>query len=163
MCPETSSDLTISGLQDTPYLTTPREQAPALGDAAYEWQSASSKSGLSYDIGTKKTCYSMESHSELVATAKKAFGIVVDWPLGSNEWKETTPEVRSVAGISRYKLHSSSHPLFDFVLEFTNTESYNYNFLDKTGDSYSVNTYEGEDHLVRFSSRSSTISFITGS
>ena len=107
--------------------------------------------------------HSEQSHSELATTAKKDFGIVVDWPLGSNEWKETTPEVRSLAGISRYKFHSSSHPLYDYVLEITNTENYNYFFYDKTGDYYKINTYSNNDHLVRFSSHSSTISFITGS
>ena len=68
-----------------------------------------------------------------------------------------------MASISRYKLHTSSSPFFDYVLEFSNEENYNYRFFDKTGDSYAVDTYDQDNHYVQFSSKSTTIAFITGS
>ncbi|KAL8960799.1 MAG: hypothetical protein Q9183_005404, partial [Haloplaca sp. 2 TL-2023] len=126
-------------------------------DSAVHWAPATSKNGVSYEIGV------MDSDHAPHSSGMEDFGTCVDWPLGNSDWKSTSDELMAKTAITRYALHHSRHPLYDFVLEFTNTENYNYYFYDTTGDSYQVNTGSKGDHLVRFNSKQSTIRFVTGS
>ncbi|KAL8868253.1 MAG: hypothetical protein Q9174_005109, partial [Haloplaca sp. 1 TL-2023] len=89
----------------------------------------------------------MDSEHAPHSSGMEEFGINVDWPLGNSDWKSLSDELKTKTAITRYALHHSSHPNFDFVLEFTNTENYNYHFYDTTGDSYGVNTFSRGDHL----------------
>ncbi|KAL8877709.1 MAG: hypothetical protein Q9198_004322, partial [Flavoplaca austrocitrina] len=92
------------------------------------------------------------------------FGLVVNWPFDKNDdWKSTRNDVQDTAAITRYSFYSSSSPIYDYVLEITNTVDYNYRFYDQTGDSYQINTYEEGDHLVRYNSEKPNVVFITGS
>lgn len=94
---------------------------------------------------------------------KNAFGIVVNWPVGNKDWKDTSADVQATTGITRYRVSTSSSPFFDYFIEFSNSENYKYRFYDQTGDSYEVNTGRNGDHVVRFDSGKPTVLFITGS
>ena len=97
-----------------------------------------------------------------VVTDISPFGTCVVWTLGDDSWKSTSSDFQATTGLSRWSLHHSSHPLYDFVLEFTNTQPYNYYFYDQEGDSYQVNTYKMTDHLVRYNSNKPNLAFAKG-
>ena len=151
-------------------------QPSARSAPVIQWHQMTSSKGFPYEIGRIKTdrndqpenpsdtlVESALSAMKIAPTSKEDFGIAVNWPVGSKEWKDPGQEVKGKAGISRFAIHDSSHPLFDYVVEFTNTENYNFFFYDETGDHYQVNTHKGGDHLVRYNSQKPTVKFITGS
>ncbi|KAL8861617.1 MAG: hypothetical protein Q9178_002142 [Gyalolechia marmorata] len=157
------SSFALPSLSDGRYKTTLNEQT-TLNDGAIFWEKATSKKGMVFEIGKKKSGDDKSKNCDVVVTTtKEDFGLDVNWPLGNSDWKGSSTDVQSTAAITRYALHSSSFPRFDFVLEFTNTVNYNYHFYDQTGDSYQVNTYDEGNHYVRFNSAKPTILFVTGS
>ena len=89
-------------------------------------EQATSNNGAPYEIGRPETGGEGGGAAAGVsdgvkAQAKKPFDIAVDWPRTSDFWVETTKEVQEVAGITRYKLLKTSHPIYTYLLEFTNT------------------------------------------
>jgi hypothetical protein len=82
----------------------------------------------------------------------------VDWPVGDDSWKETTGELHD-NWIFRYSLHDNSVSIYDYRLDFTSLAGvgFNYNFYDKSGDSYSIFVVLGGDHYIQFNSSDPTI------
>ncbi|PUU78395.1 hypothetical protein B9Z19DRAFT_1126819 [Tuber borchii] len=126
--------------------------------SSIEWETVTSRNGVSFRIGREKT------QGEDVAPASgKSFSIEVNWPVGSG-WVKTTDEVRTTAGITQYNLSTTpGGSIFQYFLQFNNTDTYDYEFYDETGDSYEVNTFTTRTHSVQYNSDKPTIVRITGS
>ena len=133
------------------------------GDSTIEWETAFSMKGVPYEIGRKKNSLTEAKSDEIATAVKNDFGVKVNWPVGDRTWKNPSDDLETTTGITQYSYHSSSHPFYDFVIEIQNSETYNYRFYDETGDSYQINTYNRDDHLVRLKSKRPTIVYITGS
>ena len=135
-------------------------QAIDVDDGTIYWEQFTSTKGLTYEVGRKISDTTEADSDKVVINSEKDFGVVVNWQVGDKEWKDTQ---RSDIGITQYTYHSSSSPIYDYVLEIKNSETYNFHFYDMTGDSYQINAYEKGEHLVRLNSEQPTILFITGS
>lgn len=133
--------------------------------AGIRWEKRTSALGKAYEVGTlaNDPISARTQNRAPPSYTKEDFGMSVVWPVSENKWVDASSDVKSTAGISQYKLHSSGSPFFDYVLEFSNTEAYRYYFSDKTGDRYEVNAYNNKDQFVRFNSKKPTILFISGS
>jgi hypothetical protein len=97
--------------------------------------------------------------------AKIPFDIRVYWPYSTtDQWVTPQPELVTTAAITRYKLHEDTDTLkiFQWELQFTNTENYDYYFYDRTGDRYNVNTFRSGDHIIEFNSENPNIVRIVG-
>jgi hypothetical protein len=125
-----------------------------LDESNIEWQEAKSEKGKAFRIGVPKAA------ADTAHTAgPEVGGIDVDWPpRHENIWIPTSPEVRRVTGITRYKLlYNPKESLYEFTLWFTNDEDYDYHFEDKTGDVYRCNTFRKKDHYVQYNSKEATV------
>ncbi|PUU78396.1 hypothetical protein B9Z19DRAFT_1126820 [Tuber borchii] len=138
------------------------DQPAASDDSSIEWKKATSQNGASFSVGREKTESVTEDKTEVAAMSLKGFGIVVNWPVGDSSWKDTTDEVKEVAGITRYRLWAPESFPSIYEFGFTNTINYNFSFTDETGDSYGVNTWTTGDHSVKYNSEKPTIVFISG-
>lgn len=91
--------------------------------------------------------------------SKGSSPIPVYWEVGDDVWHDTTGQLRG-RGLTRYKLHKSSSPFFDYVLEFTTTQGWGWTFWDESGDGYDVKTINNGDHLYRYDSQNPTIIYV---
>ena len=139
-----------------------QDYPPAYDDGTYVWQKAISKNGVPYEIGRKITNDTLTEKDGAKGLEKSQFGLQVNWPVANKDWKDGNAEVKQLAAISRYRVSNSSAPFFDYFIEITNTETYNYTFYDQSGDHYDVNTLDRSDHVVRYNSPKPTILFVTG-
>ncbi|KAL8810515.1 MAG: hypothetical protein Q9223_007739 [Gallowayella weberi] len=140
-----------------------------IDETNVRWEKVVSGNGMAFEIGqhaaTATTIDQVEkscSQGTIAPTGKNDFGISVDWRLGSGSWNKPSESEQRTTGISDYSLHESSSPFYDYVLEFMNTETYDFHFYDHTGDSYEVNTGSLGSHLVRYNSDKPGIAFVTG-
>jgi hypothetical protein len=132
-----------------------------VDDDAIQWESFTSEKGNKYDVGYLKSAPPADGADAMTATSNKhAFGITVDWPVGTVAYTDATITAR--AAITRYMLVKYDG-FYEFKLEFDNTEHYNYRFHDETGDSYKVNTFRNGGHFVRYDSARPNIVYVTGS
>lgn len=135
-------------------------------DAAVEWKRKESSKGREYSVGMRKGepgSGDAQAHS---AERREPFSIDVNWPVNDNEdWTQTSDEVKLKAGITRYKLYRNTgfSPFWQYCLEFTNNQNFDYRFKDQSGDSYNVDTWRNSDHSVKYWSNGPTIKTIYGS
>jgi len=121
-------------------------------DSSIKWETAKSKNGVSFRVGREKK-----------PAAGKPFSIDVNWPVGGG-WVKTTDDVRTTAGITQYNLSATPDGAnYQYILQFNNTDTYDYEFYDETNDSYEVNTWLDRTHFVQYDSDKPTIVRITGS
>ncbi|KAL9100766.1 MAG: hypothetical protein Q9163_003898 [Psora crenata] len=138
----------------------PPVPAPASSEIKYE--KATSKVGAACEVGRPDVPEPPADEGRVGSKAN--FHVSVTWPLRGDDWIDTPQDIRVKTAIWRYKLHTSSNPFFDYVLEISITDDhYNYYFGDETGDSYNLNTWVAGDHLVHFNSKNPTIVSIAGS
>ncbi|TFK28292.1 hypothetical protein FA15DRAFT_701181 [Coprinopsis marcescibilis] len=128
------------------------------------WTTAKSRNGVSFEIGTLKSAGAGgrgSSYAELQSEAAEPGSVEiivgVDWYVTKDDnWKDVSQEVKNI-GISRYYLTNSLHPLFEYVLGFTNTKGWGFVFGDRGGDLYTCTTDFNGDHLFRYNSLKPTI------
>ena len=135
-------------------------QPATSDDSSIEWETATSKNGVSFRVGKEKT-----QGKDVAPASGKPFSIDVNWPVG-NGWVMTTDEVRTTAGITQYNLSEIPEDVgsdYQYILKFNNTDTYDYYFYDETNDSYEVNTFTTRTHYVQYNSEKPTIVRITGS
>lgn len=121
-----------------------------IADDSIQWTNTTSKNGVPFEVGIRKTEHSIKRKSEEVHgdVAEWAWEAVY-WPVDdSNRWKATSKEFEKRLFISRYKLYPYSGPLYEYTLEFTNTHGWDFKFEDEAGDQYEVNG----SHWVRYTS-----------
>ena len=128
----------------------------ALDQTCVHWEPVTSNHGKPFEIGKPVL------KNDIAVMAKQPFGIVVDWPVGDTTWKYLSDAVAATTGITRYRLYPSTGDSNLYELDFTNTEHYNYQFWDLTGDYYGVNTFLNSDHYVKYSSKLPRIVYIRG-
>ena len=134
-----------------------------LNEADVEWKDHISAKGKPFQIGLRKGSSSAADVANQSLEGKKDFGITVFWENTNNVWMPVTPNSTiETTAITRYSLGPYNQSGYQWIFYFTNTEHYDYNFHDKTGDSYEVNTYINRDHYVRYSSDDPTIIYVTG-
>lgn len=134
------------------------ETTEIIDNKTIRWEEFKTPKGEKYEVGYPIN----EDSTEQVLGSKKDFGISVNWPVGTDRFKNTTPKVKEKAAITEYKLYEYNG-FYKYKLEFVNTEHYNYHFYDETGDSYQVNTFTNGTHYVRYDSKNPDIVFIKGS
>ena len=97
------------------------------------------------------------------ASNKLDFGITCDWyPSEIENWKNTSADFARITGISSYSVNRHDG-MYAYIINFENTQHYDYHFYDETGDSYRCNTYINRKHYVRYNSSKPRIVYITGS
>lgn len=81
---------------------------------------------------------------------------------GWDEWKDTDQDVQNQIAITRYNLYKYGQGLtfYNYMLQITNTENWNFIFYDGTGDGYHLSTWRNGNHYLRFNSDKPTIEFI---
>jgi hypothetical protein len=123
---------------------------------------AKSKSGEKYEVGRPDV--PQPDSDDRVGSKSDFSHVQVNWTVQGDSWIDTPMDIRNTTAIWRYKLHKSSSPFFDYVLEISITDDhYCYYFGDESGDSYKLDTWVAGDHLVRFNSGRPTIKLISGS
>ncbi|KAF7190359.1 hypothetical protein HII31_08277 [Pseudocercospora fuligena] len=139
----------------------------AVDDGSVHWSQATSKKGITFEIGRAINAAGPGTINAKTDGNgdKPAFGVSVDWRLGSSAWEPTDASVEATAYISQYALYSYTGILpYDYIIYFTNVgdKNYDYHFYDATGDAYEVNCFGDGGHYVRFKSEKPEILFITG-
>ena len=137
----------------------PSHQLQTIDQSAIKWTKATSKLGKPFEIGVLES--PPNTNNTTLHKRKEKFGMQVNWPVGDDTWVPLNVFIQSIAGLTQYKLHSNGG-VYSYILWFTNTEHYDYFFVDQTEDSYEVNTYRNGDHYVRYNSEDPTIQAIWG-
>lgn len=137
------------------------EENKKLGvdDSRILWQEFESANGKTFKVGYLDT---EDEKMDTESLGKEDFGIAVTWDVADAVWKKTDDNVRAVSAITRYKLHRHDGGGYSYCLEFTNEAHYNYQFVDKTGDTYRVNTYINRDHYLLYNSGKPEIICVKG-
>jgi hypothetical protein len=125
-----------------------------------EWEVCTSEKGKKFRVGFLK---GSDTHAgEQADSGKQDFGISVVWPVLSNHWNYQPSSVSNISAITRYALYRNSGDIYEYRIEFTNTEHYDYHFYDETGDSYRCNTFRNGDHFIDYDSDKPAILYIRG-
>jgi len=144
----------------------------------YTWTDGMSKNGRPYKIGTPKTTTTSNAdeapatggtNDEPEAASKSSFNIAVNWTgrpssQGFAQYNTPTDQEKSTTSIQSYLLQTGSAKYNEF--SFSCTESYNFWFTDKTGDSYQCNVFwprPSTTHHFSYFSSDPTIVKVTGS
>ena len=88
-----------------------------------------------------------------------AFKINVDWSAGSHG--DTANDFRSRTGISQWNIIIGGW-VFKYRVWFYTDQTYNYTFVDRSGDTYQCNVYSQGAHYVDFNSSNPDIVEIRG-
>lgn len=163
------------------------DRLPAVDESSIQWEAHKSEKGVPFEVGRDKAESGKvpdksaggvagvldeqgEGPSQVAALFedKDPFTIAVDWPVvgtysSTAPWISTTDHVKKTAGITRYRLCKSTSVAFQYILEITNTESYNYRFRDESRDAYKIDTWVRSDHWVKYNSNNPKIVAIMGS
>lgn len=142
-------------------------QFPVLDEGNIQWRDATTKNGVSFQIGVKTTVDTVKEKFKGRATndahaASSTFSVSVRWTVGDTTWKSTPADVKRITAITRYSLHKNSDSIYAYRLNFTNTENYDYFFRDDSGEMYEVNTFSNGDHYLRYNSDTPSIVEISG-
>ncbi|UPK91289.1 hypothetical protein LCI18_002224 [Fusarium solani-melongenae] len=137
------------------------------------WTDATSKSGRPFKIGTPKdattsTANATPADNFLIASDKTPFDIQVKWPgrpppPGFARWETPTAQETATTSITAWQLNKWLLNYNEFL--FTCTKSYNFQFYDKTGDSYGNNVLwprSGTIHSIWYFSSDPDIVRVTG-
>ncbi|KAK4183867.1 hypothetical protein QBC35DRAFT_517950 [Podospora australis] len=134
--------------------TTPTKSLPHAAD---------SKNGNKYQIGVARPDVSQE-----ISIQKAGFAVDVNWG-PSEDWVYLDSDLANRTRITRYKLVQNPEPGPDFQgiwyewdFWFTNTDSYDYFFEDRTHDEYENNTWLKRDHFTSYNSSDPTIIRVRG-
>ncbi|KAK1759790.1 hypothetical protein QBC47DRAFT_116392 [Echria macrotheca] len=145
----------------------------------YTWTDGVSKNGRPYKIGIAKTTTTSNADEaapatggtsdEAKAASKSSFNIAVNWSggpptQGFAQYCTPTDQEKSTTSIQQYLLRTGPAKYNEF--SFSCTESYNFWFTDKTGDSYQCNVFwarPGTTHYFSYFSSDPTIMKVTGS
>jgi hypothetical protein len=138
-------------------------ELPTSDDSTIQWETKTSKNGAAFRVGRKIVVDGgqEEKIKAAVVARKEDFGISVIWPV-EGKWVTTPLDFVNSTGIGRYKLLYYDGTIYDYRLEFSTSQTYNYHFHDETGDSYKCNVYEPGYHYVDYNSKKPTIIYITG-
>ncbi|KAL3587886.1 hypothetical protein FPOAC2_13785 [Fusarium poae] len=132
-----------------------------------EWHTAHSAHGKEYQFaydGPQQPSIQPRTGSLIQPRmTREPFDITVNWvPTYDADWEPASDEVKSRAAITERRVARFNGTYYSYIIEFVNTEHYNYHFWDETGDSYSVNTFTNGHHYVRYNSEKPTIISISG-
>lgn len=94
---------------------------------------------------------------------KNPFSLTVNWLPGDRTWKYLSETDASRSGITRYRLYQAEAGAdFDYELDFSNTDDYDYWFWDRAGDGHEANTRRTGDQKYGLVSRDPVIVLIEG-
>ncbi|MGB8842679.1 MAG: hypothetical protein WCC64_16590 [Aliidongia sp.] len=133
-----------------------------INDDDIVWETFKSAKGKEYQVGYSKHLDKDAGENNSLESAKKSFGIDVNWQVGDKNWKNADPHVVNTAAITRYRVYAQQG-IYDYIIEFTNRVNYDYYFYDRTGDHYRCNCHFNRDHYVKYNSHNPDIIKITGS
>lgn len=123
------------------------------------WEEQLSSKGNKYYIGHLEQD---DSSIKDTSDGKEDFGITCDWyPSEFETWKNTSPDFARITGIKSYSVNKYGG-IYSYIINFKNTEHYDYTFFDETGDSYTCNTFRNGEHFVRYNSLKPRIVYIKG-
>ncbi|KAH9953278.1 hypothetical protein BC827DRAFT_164265 [Russula dissimulans] len=129
-----------------------------IDDDGIEWTNATSKNGVLFEIGIKKTDLevTVKDHRGGSTQAANPF-FHVNWPVGDDTWKSTSGELNR-DWISRYKLPDNPPSIY-YRLHITSVtrRTATYVFTDEADDSYTLKVHSVGDHTVRYFSEKPTI------
>ncbi|KAK3345886.1 hypothetical protein B0T25DRAFT_550569 [Lasiosphaeria hispida] len=134
--------------------TTPAKDSPV------DLKEATSKKGEKYQA-------SNVSNDSEISINKAGFSVDVNWP-PTEEWVYLSQDLVNKTHITRYKLERVPPPpvegglYFEWGFWFTNTDTYDFFFEDKTHDEYENNTYLKKDHVTTYNSVDPTIIRVRG-
>jgi hypothetical protein len=129
---------------------------PQHDDHDIEWTKVTSKNGLPYEIGIKKTDkIEREGETSQLLMAGGSGRIRVHWPVDS--YGITTSDVANI-GISQWHLMQATvQAPYSFILSFYVTQGWHFSFEDEAGDIYGVTTIFNGGHTLRYNSHKPTI------
>lgn len=148
-------------------------QPSAFDDNSLEWRIATTKSGVSYQVGRPKTGKAGAEPKAGVPTRNlsdsRVFEVAVDWPASDTDPK-CTADFQSKTNISEYELERASFPLYDYKLMINVISDpdwdahYIYYFTDSVegSDSYELDTEIDGWHVLRYYSDNATIIRVEG-
>lgn len=135
-----------------------------VDDIRILWREYKSENGKTFKVGWLETGNVFKDGEMYVKPLRKEnFGIPVTWDVADAVWKDTDSNVRAVSAITRYKLHRHNGGGYSYCLEFTNEAHYKYQFIDRTGDLYTVETFINRDHYLLYNSGKPEIICVKGS
>lgn len=133
-------------------------QPSPIGDDSIQWTKATSTNGVPFEYGIKKSVIGETGQAiepRIQPSENKARDMPVNWPVGDDVWVTTQGIVAEY--ISQYELRRNTWSVWAWRLDFKNIQIGYYTFTDKTGDAYSVPTFNERDHFVRYNSTDPTI------
>ncbi|KAL1694557.1 hypothetical protein GGG16DRAFT_110262 [Schizophyllum commune] len=149
-------------------------QAPATldvpSDAEIEWTKATSKNGVEYEYGVKKSNLGKLAESAIAgakdgATALGANNhIDVDWRVqNDDEWQQTSSDFANQVGISSYMVRPTSSFMVFYThrLDVTVVRCQTWYFRDRSGDVYALEAFLSGEHYVRYRSSNPDIDRVT--
>ena len=145
-------------------MSTPTSVAPAPKDEELVWEKFETAGGKTFSVGRPAGESTKPAFS--IAASGVKFNLPVDWPAKENDvagqWKNTPADFANVSRITRYNLYFNDGGFWDWRLDFTNEDTYDYYFRDEEGDVYTVRTWSKGDHYVRFDSKKPKIVNVSG-
>lgn len=131
------------------------------------WREFTNKNGKKYQIGYPKSAGFTEENIDAKLAERKAEEeeldrgtkwVSVNWvPKINNVWRDTCKDVAN-KGISKYKLDAiPDATLYMYELKFINTGGWYFDFMDESGDEYTVYTVDNEEHYLNYNSTAPTI------
>jgi len=124
----------------------------------YTTSKQTSEKKREYEVGTKKS----ERAAAPAVTRGPPFTKGVNWPV-DDKWHTPPQDFIDATGITTYKVGHSKNIIYDYYIEITTNQDYNYGFTDEESDTYHLNVVDiKDDHLVRYNSDKPTIIYVSG-
>lgn len=128
-----------------------------LSDDEIEWTKATSKNGVVYEYGVRKSDLEGDNRDAERAAINKEEDpeprrdvFNVNWTVQNDNYWRPTSNSGSMR-ISRYMLRRASNGVYQ--LDITNTTGWMFWFHDASGDSYFLSTPRNGDHYLRYRSQ----------
>src|SRR6186713_696443 len=113
-------------------------------------------------MSQEKVAFQAQANKPVKALHGAPFTVSVNWGVDGT-WRNTSDDFAKTTGITAYNVGKSSSPLFDYYLQITTNQDYDYFFTDASPDTYELNVVDVDDsHIIRYNSDSPTIKYITG-
>jgi len=113
-------------------------------------------------MSQEKIALQAQANQPVKAFHGSPFNVSVNWGV-DGQWHNTEDSFSRTTGITAYNVGNSSSPLFDYYVQITTNQDYDYFFTDASPDTYELNVVNPDDsHIVRFNSSAPTIKYITG-
>lgn len=131
-------------------------------ETSYGYIQGKAKDGSIYAIGYPADKIPAPDNEDAPLGDKHSFNLDVDWPVDGKS-HQTDQAFADKTGITSYVVGASSSPLYDYYVEITCNETYDYYFTDAEGTAYNMNVWSAGSHIVRYNSEDGRIVHVSGS